>query len=240
MIRKGIKMKYNIIIYISFIFLAGVLAWGGVLFNSIIILVFDAFPEYIWTLYFIVQGGFLFIVHFIWYIGISKLTSIEGKRRKYFLGILGLIIAILQISYWYWIFIEQVPLAVQTFGPLATTDFQTVLGTAVFPFIVFYSEISYIYLTISLLFFIFGVGWIVVESFGAKKPRVRLKSRFLTIYIIGIAFGSIMEIYRNLLFSWMDPVLASIIAKIILTIAVLSGYIGFVLPPSIERLFLEN
>ena len=232
MIYKGIKMKYYTMILISAIFFAGVSSWGGVVFNLMYILIVDAFPPWIWTAYFIVQGGFLFIFHFIWIAGVAKLANIEKNKQKYLLIIVGIIIAILEGSYWAIIFTKI-----------------SLLGTPNFPFIIEYSPLSYFYLTTSLMFFVVGGLWISIASFRSNDPRLKLKSKFLLVWVILIAFGSILEIYDPLetimvtYFSYnlIDAaIIASFTAKIILTIAVICGYIGFILPKRIEKIFLKT
>jgi hypothetical protein len=232
MIYKGIKMKQYTMIFIAAIFFAGLSSWGGVVFNLAYILIMDQFPVWIWTAYFIVQGGFLFIFHFIWIIGIVKLSGLSKSKKTYLLIIVGIIVAVLEGSYWTIIFTDR-----------------TLFGIASFPFIVTYSPLSYFYLTTSLMFFVVGICWMIIRTYKSDEPRVRLKSRFLIIYVIGIAFGSILEIYDPIetilvgyySFSPLDAaIIASYIAKIILVIAVVSGYIGWMLPKRIEKLFLKT
>ncbi|MFX1479162.1 MAG: hypothetical protein ACFFCI_13600, partial [Promethearchaeota archaeon] len=76
MIIKGIKRKYYTTVLIAAIFFAGISAWGGVLFNFFYIIITDTFPSWIFKAFFMLQGGALFIFHFIWIAGVSKLTSI--------------------------------------------------------------------------------------------------------------------------------------------------------------------
>ena len=231
MIYKGIKMKYYTMLLISGIFFAGVSAWGGVVFNLMYILITDTFPTWIWTAYFITQGGFLFLFHFIWIAGVAKLANISKNKQKYLLIIVGILIAILEGVYWTIIFTNI-----------------SLLGVTSFPFIIDYSWISYFYLTTSLGFFVVGGFWISISSLRSSDSRLKLKSKFLLVWVILILFGSIIEIYRpiwiSLFLSSLDVMDAAIIlsytAKIILTIAVISGYIGFMLPKRIEKVFLKT
>ena len=231
MIYKGIKMKYYTMLLISGIFFAGVSSWGGVVFNFAYILITDTFPTWIWTAYFITQGGFLFLFHFIWIAGVAKLANISKNKQKYLLIIVGILIAILEGVYWTIIFTNI-----------------SLLGVTSFPFIIDYSWISYFYLTTSLMFFVVGGLWISIASFKSSDPRLKLKSKFLLVWVILIAFGSIIEIYRpiwiGLFLSSLNVMDAAIIlsytAKIILTIAVICGYIGFMLPKRIEKVFFKT
>lgn len=233
MVFKGIKNKNRTVIYIGMIFFAGATCWGGVVFNFFYILILNSFPDWIWFAFFLIMGGFLFIFHFFWIMGISNLTSIKGKQRIWFLIILGVVVAGLEGSYW---------VILLTNIGLFSTKLQ-------FPFIPTYSYIGYFYLTVSLSFFTIGGSWIAIESYKSQDPRLRLKSKFLIIYVIGITIGSLLEIY-NIIESILIPlygisllnasIIASYTAKIILTISVICGYIGFMLPKRIERLFLKT
>jgi len=216
----------------AFIFFAGLSAWGGVFFNTMWILITDTFPVWIWTAYFMIQGGLLFVFHFLWVIGATNLTNLKSSSRKTFLIIVGIILGISQISWWIIVF----------------TDI-SLFGTPSFPFSVDYSWISYIYLTYSLLIFTLGVGWIAYESGKTTDARIRLKSKFLWIYVIGITFGSFLEIYSPIeiiletyyaVEHLTAVVIASGIAKAILTFSVLCGYIGFMLPTFVEKMFLKE
>ena len=111
------------------------------------------------------------------------------------------------------------------------------------------SPLSYFYLTTSLEFFVVGGLWISIASFKSNDPRLKLKSKFLLVWVILIAFRSILEIYDpmetimvtyfafNLIYA---AIIASFTAKIILTIAVICSYIGFMLPKRIEKIFLKT
>ncbi|TFF96759.1 MAG: hypothetical protein EU547_06085 [Promethearchaeota archaeon] len=222
MIIKGIRLGHDTMVYISAIFFAGISAWGGVMFNFYSILILDILPEP--EHYFLIQGGFLFIFHFFWVTGVSELTHIQGSQRRNLLFLVGILFAIIEGSYWL----------------ILITDY-TLLGTVEQLFVPVYSPLSYFYLTLSLSIFTIGGGWIAIESFKSKTPRVKLKSKFLIIYVLGITFGSILEIFRNAIFgSGINAIIGSIIAKVILSVAVISGYIGFMMPPKIEELLLNN
>lgn len=232
MIIKGIKTKYYTTVLIAAIFFAGISAWGGVLFNFFYIIITDTFPTWIFKAFFMLQGGALFIFHFIWIAGVSKLTSITKKNRIIVLVIVGLICAAMEGTWWY--------IIITNIG---------IFGAASFPFIVTYSPISYFYLTGSLMFFTVAGSWIVVESFKSDDRKIKLKSKFLMVYVILITFGSLLEIYDPIekilvnfySFGALDAaVIASYTAKILLTIGVLCGYIGFMLPKPIEKLFIRS
>ena len=239
MIYKGIKTKYYRMVFIAAIFFAGISAWGGVLFNFFYILITDEFPSWIFIAFFSIQGGALFIFHFIWIVGVSKLSSISKKARIYLLILVGIICALMEVTWWLIITTD-----IGIFGELKGYP-----GWEGFPYIVEYSLASYFYLTGSLMFFTVAGGWISIASSRSSDPRIKLKSKFLMIYVILITFGSLLEIYdpiENILENFYDvepidaAVFASYTAKIILTIGVISGYIGFVLPKPIEKLFLRT
>lgn len=239
MIYKGIKTKYYTMVSVAAIFFAGVSAWGGVFFNFFYILITDDFPSWIFIVFFMLQGGALFIFHFIWIMGVSKLTKITKKNRIYLLVIVGIICALMEGTWW---FIVTTDIGI--FGEL-----QGPPGWEGFPFIVTYSAVSYLYLAGSLMFFTVAGGWFAIESFKSDDPRVKLKSKFLIIYVILITFGSLLEIFDPIEIILINfygvgaldaAVFASYTAKIILTIGVISGYIGFMLPKPIERLFLKT
>jgi hypothetical protein len=233
MIIKGLRMKYYTMSLIGFVFLAGVSAWGGVVFNFLYIIIADDFPSWIWYAYFMIQGGLLFVFHYIWIIGMTKLTSIKKKTRITFLIIFGIFIALMEASWWLLIVIN-----VDLLGDPRS-----------FPFIVDYTPASYFYLTTSLAFFTIGGTWLVIESFRSSDPKVKLKAKFLLIWVILITLGSLSEIYdpiENILTHYydMDPLDAAVwgsyINKIGLTIGVFSAYIGFTLPKFVERIFLKT
>lgn len=246
MIYKGIKMKYYTMILISGIFFAGVSAWGGVVFNLMYILITDTFPAWIWMAYFITQGGFLFLFHFIWIAGVVKLANIKKNKQKYLLIIVGIIIAMLEGSYWTVIVINSNLLTSVT-NPFVITNVG-LLGSVIFPFIVYYSPLNYFYLTFSLSFFTIAGSWIAINSYKSSDPRLKLKSKFLLVWVILVTVGSLMEIYRPYLIAIFLPslnemdavILLSNIAKILLTIAVFCGYLGFMLPKRIEKVFLKT
>ena len=225
-------MKNYVYCYISAIFFAGISSWGGVLFNFMYILIFDQFPSQIWNTYFIIQGGFLFILHIIWILGVLKLSTIEDKKRRILGIIVGILNLILQVTYWIIIFSDI-----------------GILGAPSFPFVVTYSPVSYFYLTASLLYFTIACGWLAIMSVKSDDQKIKLRGKFLLIYVILITIGSIFEIYDPLetiivqfySIAVLDAaVIASIIAKIILTLAVFSGYVGFMLPKRIKKIFLKE
>jgi hypothetical protein len=239
MIYKGIKTKYYTMILIAAIFFAGISAWGGVLFNFFYILITDEFPSWIFNAFFSIQGGALFVFHFIWIMGVTRLSSISKKAKMYLLICVGTICALMEVSWWLIVTTD-----IGIFGDLAGPP-----GFQGFPFIVEYSWVSYLYLTGSLMFFTVAGGWIAIESLKSDDRRIKLKAKFLMIYVILITVGSLIEIYdpiENILENFYDvealdaAVIASYTAKIILTIGVISGYIGFVLPKRVERLFLKT
>lgn len=237
MIIKGLRTKYYRMCLIGFVFICGVSAWGGVAYNFLYILITDDFPTWIFYAYFMVQGGTLFVLHYIWIVGISKLTSIKKKTRIYFLILFGIFIATLQVSWWLCIYIDL-----------------DILGDLPgyfpgFPFIVDYTPATYFYLTISLSFFTIGGTWLVIESFKSTDSKIKLKGKFLLVWVILITIGSLSEIYDPIetflenVYD-MDPLDAAVwgsaINKIGLTIGVISAYIGFILPRRIEKLFLKT
>ena len=231
MIYKGIKSKTYVYSYIGAIFFAGVSAWGGVLYNFIYILITDAFPVQIWTSFFVIQGGFLFVFHIIWIYGVTKISKITEKQRKTLMIVVVIFNAILELTYWI----------------IILTDV-SILGTPSFPFIVTYSPVSYFYLTSSLMFFTIAGGWIAIVSFKEDDPKIKLRGKFLIVYVILITVGSILEIYDPLetlmvgvlSMGTLDAaVIASLIAKVLLTIAVISGYLGFMLPKQVQKIFIK-
>jgi hypothetical protein len=245
MIIKGIRTKYYTMALIGAIFFAGISSWGGVFYNFLYVVITDEFPSWIWGAWFTIQGGALFVFHFIWIVGVSKLADIKKKTRIVVLIFVGLATAILEVIYW--LILTTDP---YIFGePLFFGSPSPPYPPPGFPFLIDYSWVGYFFLTVSLGFFTPAILWIVIESWKSSDRRIRLKAKFLLIYAILITLGSLSEIYDpldNLFekvydFAPLDAaVAANYINKIGLTIGVFCGYIGFVLPKPIEKIFIRS
>ncbi len=221
MLYQGIKTKNSTIIYIGAIFFVGVEAWGGVVFNFIVVLIFNVIPP--WQLYFLVHGGFLFILNFIWLLGVTELANIEGKKRAILMVVIGIFFAILEIIYITIIFTDYTLLGV----PVILGE----LGEA--PIQVDYTLYSFLFLMINLSTFTIVISWFVKGTFKADDKRLRIKSRFLLVYVIGVTGGGLFEIF-------VPGLEVSIIVKVILTFSMVMGYFGFLLPPRIEQIFVKS
>lgn len=220
MIYRGIEVKNYTMLYVSGIFFAGISAWGGILFYFLSILILDVY--YPTTIYFLVQGGFLWVFEFLWIVGVSDLAKIKGKKRRNLLIIVGSLFATLEIIYW-----------------IAAIFAPDLLGTIDNLFVPDYAALSEFYLLAGISFFTIGGAWIGIESYKSKVPKVKLKSYFLLLYVILITVGSILEIFRATIFGEL-AIIGSLLAKIVLTAGMFSGYIGFMLPPPIAKIFLDK
>lgn len=218
MIYRGIEVKNYTMLYVSGVFFAGISAWGGILFYFLSILILNVY--YPTTVYFLVQGGFLWVLLFLWIVGLSDLAMIKGKRRRNLLIFVGSLFATLEIIYW----------IVAIFAP-------DLLGTIDNLFIPEYAALSEFYLLAGISVFTIGGAWIGKESYKSKIPKIKLKSYFLILYVILITAGSILEIFRATIFGEL-AIIGSILAKILLTTGMFSGYIGFMLPSLIVKIFL--
>ncbi|MBD3212652.1 MAG: hypothetical protein GF311_08585 [Candidatus Lokiarchaeota archaeon] len=214
MIYKGIISNYHIAIYISSIFFVGITLWGGVVVLFLAALIFNF--ELPLQIYFIIHMGFTLVLIFFWMVGITDLANIKGKKRKNFLIIFGIILATMQILYDIMIFVN--PLALGTYESVIQID---------------YRGLTSLYQLMLLFFFTIPAGWIAYESYKAENPTIRLKARFLILYVLGITVGAILEIF-------LAGYLGSIIAKIIISPTMVAGYFGFMLPEKVEKFILNK
>ncbi|TXT66319.1 MAG: membrane protein of unknown function [Promethearchaeota archaeon] len=219
MIYKGFKNKNRLMFYISAIFIGGMLAWSGVGLNFSIALIFDNIPPDFVS--FMIQQGFIGIFLFLWTVGVTDLTNIKRKTRKTLLIAIGTFLALFQVFYWIILFYDI-----------------SLLGTVHSVVVQSHQPLDYLYLSISLGFFVVGAAWITIESYNSSDSRIKLKSRFLLLFIVLISVGGFIEIFNNIIFGGIN-IIGALISKIFLTFGIISGYLGFILPLRVEQIVMK-
>lgn len=105
----------------------------------------------------------------------------------------------------------------------------TVLGNMEGPVDANFSPILILYQLIALLlFFITGVVF-AIQSLKSSEPRINLKGKFLFIALISFTVGTIFDI-----------IMTSPITRTMLVISAIMFYFGYILPPGIQRIFLNE
>jgi hypothetical protein len=213
MIYKGIKLKYYTISNIGVVFIGGATLWSGVALNFLTTLFLNTLPP--WELHFLFHGGFIGIAIFFWIRGITSLAQIEKNTRRDIMIISGFVLTVLEILYIAILF----------------TDY-TLLGKPIEPIQVVYQPFSWIYLSISLGIFLISAAWFVIQTFRSEESKVQLQGKFLLFAGIFFLIGSILEIFFSEIFILLT-------ARFFITMAVLLGYIGFLMPERVKKIFLK-
>ncbi|MBD3196126.1 MAG: hypothetical protein GF317_13795 [Candidatus Lokiarchaeota archaeon] len=105
----------------------------------------------------------------------------------------------------------------------------SIIGQKVGPVDADFGLFTILFLFINLVLF-FGTGiWFAVSSVKSDDKRVKLKGQFLLVAFITFVFGT----------AW-DIIATNPLTRLLLVISAVIFYIGFVLPPNIQKLFIKE
>ncbi|TXT65717.1 MAG: conserved membrane protein of unknown function [Promethearchaeota archaeon] len=160
--------------------------------------------------YFFIGNVFIPIFVLLWLLAMANLLDWKLKKQMSILYIIGSVIY--EIVFIYYLF--------------TSPDF---IGTKNGPVDVDYELFTILFQFINLVIVV-GTGlWFAINSLKSDQKRVKLKGEFLLIAFISFVVGT----------AW-DIVATHPLSRLILVISAIIFYIGYVLPPSIEKILIEQ
>lgn len=165
--------------------------------------------------FFLIGFVFLPVGVQLWMVIMTNLMW-KGKQKIIFI-ITGIIVALFETAFLYLLFIDI-----------------SMLGQTVGTFDVRYELFMLVYLSVLLLILLTTGLNFAIESFKSKNPEIRLKGKFLLLSFLSFIIGGFLSILSGY------SIIILVIAKIILILSAFEGYCGFILPDSIEKLFLKR
>jgi hypothetical protein len=164
--------------------------------------------------YFLLTIGPIPIAHITWMV---FFTSFFLKKIQKIIIILFSIEAILfEIVFVYFLVVE--PSIIATRIPLSSVEWTLFI---------------LIYLLISILLFLITGIIFTLQCFKSDKKDIRLKGKFLLIAFLSFMIGILIEI-MPLFFDF-----KYVFSRIIILLAAIGFYLGFILPERIKKLFLK-
>lgn len=213
MIYRGLKVNNKLISYVGISYFGVASCWLGVALNFLSVIILNIIPP--WELYFMVHGGIVIIALVFWIAAMTDLLMFKDKTRKSIIAIAAILAVAADIIYFIVIFISI-----------------ELLGTPVAPIQVEYGLFSYGYLTTILVVFLIFGGMFVRESLKANEPIINLKGKFLGASFIVFTIASVLEVFFKEIWIF-------VIGRIIVLIAGILFYIGFLMPKPIENALLK-
>ncbi|TFG00242.1 MAG: hypothetical protein EU541_02820 [Promethearchaeota archaeon] len=201
MIYRGIIKHNKLIIYTGIAAFGVGGCWFGAGLNFLCIILFNIIPP--WEIYFILHGGIVPFTLTFWIVATTELLMYKEKNREIIKVISAILAIIVLIIYIYIVFTNR-----------------DLIGTPISPIQARFGPFSFIYLSGLLVIFLFFGGNFVKESLTAKDSKIKLKGKYLAIFLIMFTISSILEVFFQE--TWLLA-----IARITIMVSSIFFYFGF-------------
>jgi hypothetical protein len=166
--------------------------------------------------YFFISLSWMVITLFFW---MWTMTEVMFKgKQKIILSLYAMIGLIFEIYFIYYLIIDY-----SIIGELSANSLDAT-----------YHGLTRIFTLFAIITVAFTLLWFIRDSLYIEEPEIKLKAKFLLIGIISFVFGALADAFIPL------NIVTIFIIRMILVFASVEFYIGWNLPESIKKLFIDD